>query len=273
MLILMLMLEKEFGIGLKQSINMSLTKCYVKVSGGLGNQLFQIATGLAYAKRTNKIFKILLSKDNPRGFHWNETLKDYQQYIVDKTENVNIITYKEPCFNYREIPDFKQSVILEGYFQSSKYFPRLNLEIHVEPREKLSENCVIVHARRGDYCSNSWMISYHNPQPDSYYERARDHMNMNIENVRYILLSDDPRYWRSSKVFEDCDHQIIDENMYDTLSILTSGNNFIMSNSTFAWWGVYLSKNKGITVAPKEWFGPSFREKWNSIYEDTWTLF
>lgn len=246
--------------------------CYVYITGGLGNQLFQIATGMAYAKRTGKIFRILIKGNNERGFHWNETLVNFQQYLTNQIEK-DAKYYAEPCFNYREIPHVEGNIVLDGYFQSSKYFSNITVDnLFINHWDKLPKNYVIVHARRGDYCRDAWMISFHNPQPDSYYERAKKYVSERIEKPKYILLSDDQDYWKNSEVFKGEDHEIMNENMYDTLGIMVAGNNFIMSNSTFAWWGVYLSGRDGIVIAPKDWFGPSFHQSWSDIYEDDFVI-
>ena len=82
----------------------------VKPNGGLGNQLFEIANGYAYAKRYNKRFYICsswkgISKDRPS--YWNTYLKNLKQYLIIPKHVNTIKVYKEPRFSYSKIENFK----------------------------------------------------------------------------------------------------------------------------------------------------------------------
>ena len=40
--------------------------------------------------------------------------------------------------------------------------------------------------------------------------------------------------------------------------IMSQFKNKIIANSSFSWWASWLSDNKGLTIAPKQWFGPAY---------------
>jgi len=58
---------------------------------------------------------------------------------------------------------------------------------------------------------------------------------------------------------------------YEELWTMSLCKNNIMSNSSFSWWGVYLSDfdNKQV-MCPYPWFGPSGEKKFDDIYEKNW---
>ncbi len=247
--------------------------CYVKIYGGLGNQLFQLCTAKAYCKRENKRLKILTCEEK-RGYHWDTALEEYKQFVSKKPPSKEIKVYREPFFNYKKIPSYDQDVLIDGYFQSSKYFDDFVPKVCLPENSRFPDNYVIVHARRGDYCYPPYNVLFHNPQPDEYYFKAKKFIEENeISNPRYILLSDDDNYWKQSPVFKKSDHEILNKDMYSTLSIFKAGKNFIISNSTFAWWGVYLNDRnpeEKMVIAPEKWFGPAFTDNWTDIYEKNW---
>jgi hypothetical protein len=254
-------------------------KCLVHVVGGLGNQLFTIASGLAHCYKNNLVLK-LYPTPNKRHYYWNSILSPFKKYVVNE-DDPSLQSYLEPTMAYNEIP--KDKMRLFGYFQSSKYFKNVqtiikNCIVFPDPErlertlfEKcgyITSNHIIVHARRGDYIA---LADYHNPQPDKYYEDGLVEIKKRIDKPVFILLSDDKDYWANSNVFKDENYVIIDVDEITTFFLMTRCKNFIIANSTFSWWGAYLA-NPTIVIAPKQWFGPKGPQDWQDIYEDEWIL-
>ena len=270
--------DNDFNIRNLEQVSVS-NKCLVHVVGGLGNQLFTIATGLAYCYKYNLILQ-LYPTPNKRNYYWNSILSPFKKYVVNE-DDPTLQTYYEPTMAYNEIP--KDKTRLSGYFQSSKYFKNVqtiikNCIVFPDPErlertlfEKcgyITSNHVIVHARRGDYIA---LAEYHNPQPDKYYEDGLAEIKKRIENPVFILLSDDKDYWVNSTVFKKENYVIVDVDEITTFFLMTRCKNFIMANSTFSWWGAYLA-NATTVIAPKQWFGPKGPQDWQDIYEDEWIL-
>jgi hypothetical protein len=154
-------------------------------------------------------------------------------------------------------------VSLQGYFQTEKYFKHIEKEIRedftfkneiLNPcKEMISsvENPIAVHVRRTDYIRNS---ENHFNLPLEYYEAALDHFEKD-RNV--IIFSDDSEWCKSQKLFSD-DRFMISENTDNRvdLCLMSLCNDFIIANSSYSWWGAWLSTNKNKTViTPVQWFG------------------
>ena len=94
-----------------------------KLQGGLGNQMFQIATAHALAIRNDdkSCFTIDSCYTPNQGF----TASKYKDNVLSKVLNVpNFVpskTYLENGFSSSEIP-YGENLMLYGYFQSWKYF-------------------------------------------------------------------------------------------------------------------------------------------------------
>ena len=159
----------------------------VKPSGGLGNQLFEIANGYAYSLRYNKRFFITsswegISKDRPS--YWNTYLKKLSPYLIIPKRTQKIKTYKEPKFSYSIIPKFKRHICLEGYYQSEKYFKDytedvknlftlpedLSPSFNFKKEESVIVLTVAIHIRRGDYIKNP---EFHVILDKFYYDNAK----------------------------------------------------------------------------------------------------
>ena len=172
--------------------------------------------------------------------------------------NERFFHFDEELFN--NCPDH---VSLQGYFQTEKYFKHIEQEIREDftfdtgvstpCKEMISsvENPLALHVRRTDYIKNS---ENHFNLPLAYYEAALKHFD-NDRNV--IVFSDDPAWCLEQELFSD-DRFIVsenDDNRVD-LCLMSMCNDFIIANSSYSWWGAWLSTNKDKKViAPVQWFG------------------
>ena len=156
-------------------------------------------------------------------------------------------------------------VSLQGYFQTEKYFKHIEHQIRdeftfiddiLEPCKEMIgtvDNPIAIHVRRGDYVINS---ENHFNLPLEYYEAALKHFD---DNRNVLVFSDDPKWCHEQSIFDD-DRFIISENEDNRvdLCLMSLCNDFIIANSTYSWWGAWLSSNKNKKViAPVQWFGKS----------------
>jgi hypothetical protein len=267
------------------------TANYIGDGWTIGNHFFQIANGYAFAKKTGR--KLILPRHNlhpeyehySKQYIYNDWYASLEQYVGDIPQ-VQLAIYKEPSYSFREIQNAHyHTIVLEGYFQSSKYFASCKDEIRslFKPTDEIKNVCenkwghlmgggnelVLVHARRTDYLKPQ-NIAIHNPLPPSYYHNAFQEILKHIPNAFFVLVSDDPTYWDTVKIpgHYTC---INEPNSAITLYFMTHFKNYIISNSSFAWWGTFLSKHhEPLVLTPEKWFGPAGFQDYQDIYESKW---
>lgn len=256
----------------------------VNIMGGLGNQLFQIASAYAYAKKENGILQIVKKKENGnRPLYW-DILKKIHPYLVESIPNLEQ-WYEPEATIYMDIgPLIYPGKYLNGYLQSSKYFNNVKNEIkEIFKNEELiseiknkykflcdnSERVIVIHARRTDYIKSK---DHHGPLEGIYYKNALGIILPKVHEPIFVLSSDDNNFWDEIKndiepVFNN--YTIINDTDINTFILLQQFNNFIMSNSTYIWWVVWLANSKNV-IAPSKWFGLQGPKMYEDIYEDTW---
>lgn len=267
----------------------------VKLIGGLGNQMFQYAIGrrLALVRNTQlkldtsefssryklrdyalDIFKIraeiatssdFLTLRCTSGPIYRKIYKFFKLFGI--TINKNYILEPSPYF-YTDTLTLPDNVYLAfGYWQNKKYFEESLETIKSEfiPRELSSytknilhninnSQSVSLHIRRGDFVTLGAALS------EEYYLTAVQKMKEKIDNPTFFVFSDDLKWAREhlrlggSSVFIDCGERIGEE-----IFLMNNCKNFIISNSTFSWWGLFLAKDvSGVVVAPKKLTIPEF---------------
>ena len=185
--------------------------------------------------------------------------------------------YEETYDNF--LPDYiniQWNSYIRGWFQNEKYFkkyrniiireivPQKKIKIGTELKNVLkNKETVAIHIRRGDYKVLGNML------PVTYYQRAIDYMNTKIANPYYCIFSDEISWVKENMDFGD-NVYFVSKNCtfedYEELMIMSKCKNFIISNSTFSWWGAWLCQNnKKIVIAPKHWF-------YNKTVEDNYCI-
>ena len=111
--------------------------------GGLGNQLFQIFAGIAYAIKYKYAFRIRMNKYDEsavRPTYWNTFFRSIKGFTIPDAliyKYAISVKYQEtPNFRHADIPspekiveNMKNNFLLFGYFQSYKYFQKEYNEI------------------------------------------------------------------------------------------------------------------------------------------------
>lgn len=274
----------------------------VKMTGQLGNQLFQYAV---YRKLQlmGKRVKLDLSyyKTYPNHNHFpvlnipieiatrKECLierDEYSSYIArarrkffGKRKNViSEIGISEYVYN-PNVYNLKRGYI-DGYWQSEKYLegiegvlrkefqfpkPLNNTIINDKVIEEMQNVCsVSIHVRRGDYLGGFPVMNM------EYYTPAIQYFNKKYENVKFFVFSNDISWCREN--FKGDNFMFVDWNTgsdsYYDMYLMSLCKHNIIANSSFSWWAAWLNINQNKEViAPKIWF---IHVRTPDVYMDNW---
>lgn len=248
--------------------------------GGLGNQLFQIATGYAHAKKINSRYAINYNL-NHIGFgqgHHPQKYKDTLYKKIPVTNRETTLVFEEKGFTYRPIVKM-DNLCLVGYFQSDKYFKGYEnqikdlLEFEEKIRKKVNQKMskikkkkVGVHIRLGDYLHKQYDGVFHNIDYPTYLEKA---MCLFDDNYEFLIFSDDLSLIKKTIDLENF-IDLKNVNEVEDLFALSQCDSIIMSNSSFSWWGSWLGKSKEIIVSPDQWFGPKGPKDYDDRFSENW---
>jgi len=163
-------------------------------------------------------------------------------------------------------------VYLAGYWQSEEYFKDIEGIIREELRHKqppdafnlasLGEiqatNSVSVHVRRGDYVTNPKTNQVHGLCTLDYYDRAVQIMAEKVEHPHFYIFSDDSE-WSQTNLKLNFPTRFVSHNGiemdYEDLRLMSHCKHHILANSSFSWWGAWLSGfSQKIVIAPIHWF-------------------
>lgn len=252
---------------------------------GLANQLFQIATTYAYARR-NGLTAVFPDVKNTEMqgpyldtiFRNLETGYDAQVSFCMGQGRI----YYEPTFTYTEIPNGMGDFLFDGYYQSEKYFSDYEDEIRelfsvdTSIKEKILKktedisSLVTLHIRRGDY--QEFSDTFVDLSSTGYYKNALSTIKPSVVYV----VSDDVEWskkWIEENFGEsDIEFRWTNENDVFDLYLMSLADVCIIANSSFGWWGSWLGKEKK-TIAPSKWFHEEQREYTASdIYHSNCTI-
>lgn len=186
-----------------------------------------------------------------------------------------------------DILKVSSDVYLEGYWQSEKYFKdiediiRSEFQIKYKPdsvNKKIGSlilglQSVSIHIRRGDYIADPNIYKVHGICPLEYYNAAIEKILKIIKNPHFFIFSDDPA-WAENNLRIDYPTTFINGNSgnkdYEDMRLMSFCKHHVIGNSSFSWWGAWLSENPDkIVIAPKKWFNDQ-RKNTNDLIPESW---
>lgn len=266
----------------------------MKIWGGLGNQMFQYATGKALSARLQQPLKL------DTGFYAMDTEATKRElqldvfndaYSVATTSEIKrvlgLISFKvvkkffrkysnryleDPSFVYNpKVDKIRSNAYLEGYWQSYKYFAAYRdmiLRTFTFPEQIKSrvngiagtmqgQVTASVHIRRGDYVTNQATNAFHGTCDLNYYNSAIAYLRERYPDL-YILVFSDDIPWVKENLQVPGKHLFVENingHPAEDMYLMSRCNHNIIANSSFSWWGAWLNDHKDrIVIAPQKWF-------------------
>jgi len=272
----------------------------VRLQGGLGNQMFQYAAGraLAWRKRARLVLDLTWYKQSfgPESterryelgcFQLCRSTKKISSKAAVRLTSLFAKDYQEPHFHYDPVfSRLPAHTVIHGYFQTEKYFSDVREHllrefgwIHEPQGENLkilkeiqkAPESISVHVRRGDYITNQNVAKIHGITPMVYYEAALAKMTKKMKSPRLYIFSDDPEWCRENLRWSYPVKIVSNQGPnFEDMRLMKECRHHIIANSSFSWWGAWLSKNPDkLVIAPKKWF--SCQEKnTKDLIPDSW---
>jgi hypothetical protein len=274
----------------------------VDLNGGLGNQCFQMACAYAEAKKRGTDLRFCISNFmyNPKRLYSLGLWKGITQTVcLDLPEPL----VKEKHFHYDpkafdiKTNDFSMS----GYWQSEKYFSDLEVQKELKeiflPGKKLTDHASMVSERIQEAGNKSVFLNirrtdyllapeYHRGMlPAEYYKQGLDLISKG-EPLQVFIFTDDPE-WVLNNFRVPTPHKAMIAGTFDRtnsdhlgrededLWLMSQCYHGIMANSTYSWFGAWLSphehKKDRVVVCPEPWFGPAADHDTKDLIPKRWT--
>lgn len=256
-----------------------------RLNRNLGNQMFELASLIGLAKRYDTILYL------PESWQYAQYFKLSSFLNFESVDS--FVTIEEPafhcCLDFFDRFDViikNENINIEGYLQSENYWKPFEAEIRLiytfeetlinKAQLFLIENnvdvskYVAISVRRGDFVTDP----YHYLLPMEYYHGA---FLKHFPEKNIVVFSDDIDWCKDE--FQIIDKEIIfseNKNGIEQLSLMSLFQNFIIANSTFSWWGAYLSAvNNKKVIRPCHHFDGELKQQADikDHYPSEWKIY
>ncbi len=211
-------------------------------------------------------------KDKHINFH--TTTYDHTLFELDQSYNYNLVgRFDLYTYWYNDIGDKVSS-------WEYKHDLQVGANKRMEEIKKKFANdkpVVSIHIRRGDYLLPGF--SFCELDADYYTKAIVDHF-LPVEDFNFLVFSNDIEF--AKELFEGGNIHFVDPERGDKvctdsekedLALMSLCDHFITANSSYSWWGAFLSKslNKKV-ICPTNWLLANHQSSWmnGNYYPPTW---
>jgi len=284
-------------------LNIGENMIITRITGGLGNQMFQYAIAKSMAKKNDDIFKLDISfypkqilrkyelnyfniEENIAGEKECITLRGSEGFIYKVRNKLGLKVNRPKEYTFennltlfdKEVYDKQGDMYLDGFWQNENYFKmiRENIINDLTPRNTISKEAILhleniksttsvsLHVRRGDYVSDRHTNSVHGICNLDYYKKAISYVNKKAKEPVFYIFSDDIPWCK--KNFDFLENKIfVDDTKspFDDLELMKNCQHHIIANSTFSWWGAWLNENEDKIVIAPKVW--FLQDKWKNL--------
>lgn len=246
-------------------------------NGRLGNQLFQMAACVGFAKKNNLQVQFPPWKYDAM---FPNSHKYYQENTVFQT---NLVTLNETtAFTFTNHTNWGTVSDIQGYRQHVKYFDFIDSDIRdmfaFSPKLlasiKVEHGTIGLHVRRGDYL-NPNHFPVHGVCTKEYYLNGVAFIRRLHSNARVIIITDDKKWCETELVPQIPNSSISPYTSEQEDMVCLSLCSFkIISNSTFAWWAAWLdNRATSRVIAPTPWIKKQPNDDWKMLYLPNWHVY
>lgn len=257
--------------------------------GELGNQMFEVAATIGYARKYDKepVFPEWTCKISGRDYR-----SIFKNSVNQSFSPKNVLHHRIQYDGllYQDLPFYPGNVDLRGYFQSEKYFLHCKQEIRdlFQPsdlvREIIEKNYSEILSEKNKVCLQMRTYSrsrndydVHNSITSEYIEKAQE---LHADSALYVISTDNIE--RAKSILPNGKKYVFMEDFmqeppnYVKLFLMTYFDSYILSASTFGWWGAWLSQcdSPDVTIM-KNWFTVGKAKEYlnnNDISPDRWRI-
>lgn len=168
---------------------------------------------------------------------------------------------------YYDINNIRSNNKLYGYYQSERYFKYYSAELkelltpqlNSESRKKIDRyisnvdiyETIAVSVRCGEDYKRCGLYKC----DQSYFERALKFASEKVRINKIFVFSDDLITAKKDFKFNGDVIYVEDLDEFESLYLMSKFRNFILANSSFSWWGAYLSRAENkLVIAPTDWY-------------------
>lgn len=204
----------------------------------------------------------------------------YFLWIAKHLERFGLYFFGSAYFPYHFYRN--KNIIIQGYFESPKYFAEIDEKIcrELTPKHPLLEQNVELYdiiTKKPSVCISIKRQDVENPdisdvyQYDiNYFYHAAEYIRERVPDAVWVIFSDNVEWCKDNFHPEgEVYYETPNNPIWEKIRLMSSCKHFIIHNSTFSWWAQHLSQNADkIVIAPVKWMLRD--DQPIDIYEDNW---